>query len=77
LSSSTFIALKAGHSFKAMFTGYVDEQEVTFPKGDGKPVKRYKYEVLLLEDEHGNKVQPNFLTTFSTPKTISKVNKLV
>ena len=40
--------------------------------GTGQAVKRYNYEVLLLEDVDGNRVQANNPTTFSASKTISQ-----
>jgi hypothetical protein len=73
-SSSTYIALKDGKRFKGIFTGNVDEQMVDFSKdGTTQAVKRYNYEVLLLEDVNGNKVQANNPTTFSASKTTSQV----
>lgn len=30
-----------------MFTGNAEEQTVTFPNGDGNPVKRYNYEIFI------------------------------
>jgi hypothetical protein len=72
-SSSTYIALKDGKRFKAIFTDNVDEQMVDFSRdGTSQPVKRYNYEVLLLEDVDGNKVQANNPTTFSASKTTSQ-----
>ena len=72
-SSSTFLRLKDGQSFKAIFTGNADEQMVDFSRdGTSATVKRYNYEVLLLEDVDGNKVQANNPTTFSASKTTSQ-----
>ena len=71
-SSSTFIKLKDRQRFMAVFTGKVDEALVTFSKGDGKPVLRYNYEVMLLEDESGRKIQANYTTIFSASKTTSQ-----
>lgn len=73
-SSSTFLRLKDGQSFKAIFTGDADEQMVDFSRdGSSQAVKRYNYKVLLLEDIDGNKVQANNPTIFSASKTTSQV----
>jgi hypothetical protein len=40
--------------------------------GTSQAVKRYNYEVLLLEDVDRNKVQANNPTTFSALKTTSQ-----
>ncbi len=73
-SSSSYIRLKDGQSFKAIFTGNADEQMVDFSReGTSQAVKRYNYEVLLLEDVDGNKVQANNPTIFSASKTTSQV----
>ena len=72
-SSSSYIRLKDGQSFKAIFTGNADEQMVEFSSDGTSPsVKRYNYEVLLTEDIDGNKVQANNPTTFSASKTTSQ-----
>jgi hypothetical protein len=73
-SSSTFLRLKDGQSFKAIFTGDADEQMVDFSRdGSSQAVKRYNYKVLLLKDIDGNKVQANNPTIFSASKTTSQV----
>ena len=72
-SSSSYIRLRDGQSFKGVFTGNADEQIVDFSRdGSSQAVKRYNYEVLLLEDVDGNKVQANNPTTFSASKTTSQ-----
>jgi hypothetical protein len=72
-SSSSYIRLKDGQSFIAIFTGNADLQMVDFSRdGTSQAVKRYNYEVLLLEDVDGNKVQANNPTTFSASKTTSQ-----
>jgi hypothetical protein len=72
--SSSYIRLKDGQSFKAIFTGNADEQMVDFSRdGTSQAVKRYNYEVLLLEDISRNKLQANNeTTTFSASKTTSQ-----
>ena len=71
-SSSSYIRLKDGQSFKGIFTGNAEEQMVDFSRdGTSHAVKRYNYEVLLLEDTDG-KMQANNPTTFSASKTTSQ-----
>jgi hypothetical protein len=70
-SSSNYIALTVGQRFKGIFTGNVKQDLVKF-KGNSKLVPRYNYEVLLLEDEQGKKIQANSTTIFSASKTTSQ-----